>query len=73
MKIHFRGANREVTGSRHLLEINGKKILLDCGLYQGRRKDEKERIKTFSLIQLSSMQLYFHTRILTILVTCQTL
>jgi len=47
MKIHFRGANREVTGSRHLLEINGKKILLDCGLYQGRRKDEKERNKNF--------------------------
>ena len=47
MIIHFRGANREVTGSRHLLEINGKKILLDCGLYQGRRKDEKERNKNF--------------------------
>ena len=47
MKIHFRGANREVTGSRHLLEINGKKILLDCGLYQGRRKDEREKNKSF--------------------------
>jgi metallo-beta-lactamase family protein len=47
MKIHFRGANREVTGSRHLLEVNGKKILLDCGLYQGRRKDAKEKNKNF--------------------------
>jgi metallo-beta-lactamase family protein len=43
MKLHCRGANLEVTGSRHLLEVNGKKILLDCGLYQGRRKDEFDK------------------------------
>ncbi len=39
MKITFWGAAKEVTGSRHLLEVNGKKILLDCGLFQGRRKE----------------------------------
>lgn len=39
MKIQFFGAAREVTGSRHLLHVNGKKILLDCGLFQGRRKE----------------------------------
>lgn len=38
MKIKFCGADRTVTGSQHLLEINGKKILLDCGLYQGKRE-----------------------------------
>lgn len=43
MKITFTGAAREVTGSRHLLEINGKKVLLDCGLYQGRRSEEYSR------------------------------
>lgn len=47
MKIHFYGADREVTGSRHILEVNGKKILIDCGLYQGRRKDEKDKNRNF--------------------------
>lgn len=38
MKLHFWGAARTVTGSMHLLEANGRRILFDCGLYQGRRK-----------------------------------
>lgn len=38
MKIEFSGAARNVTGSKHLIHLNGKKILLDCGLFQGRRK-----------------------------------
>ena len=40
MKLTFCGAARTVTGSKHLLELeNGKKLLLDCGLYQGRRAE----------------------------------
>jgi metallo-beta-lactamase family protein len=39
MKIGFYGAAGEVTGSRHLLEAEGIKILLDCGLFQGHRKE----------------------------------
>ena len=40
MKIHFCGAAETTTGSQHLLEINGKRILLDCGMFQGHREDE---------------------------------
>lgn len=40
MKIHFCGAAETTTGSQHLLEVNGKRILLDCGMYQGHREDE---------------------------------
>ncbi len=43
MKITFHGAVRTVTGSQHLLEVNGRKILMDCGMYQGSRKKTYER------------------------------
>jgi metallo-beta-lactamase family protein len=43
IKITFHGAARTVTGSRHVIESNDWRILLDCGLYQGRRQDFYER------------------------------
>ena len=39
MKLSFHGAARSVTGSRHMLEVPGFKLLLDCGLFQGRRDE----------------------------------
>ena len=47
MVIEFIGATRTVTGSMHLILVNGKKILLDCGLFQGKRADTFERNKNF--------------------------
>lgn len=48
MKITFCGADRQVTGSAHLIELNdGYKILLDCGLYQGRDSEMKDFNETW--------------------------
>ncbi len=43
MQIQFWGAAHTVTGSMHLLTINGKHLLLDCGLFQGRREEATAR------------------------------
>lgn len=47
MKITFWGAARAVTGSRHLIRVNGKQILLDCGMFQGRRAEAEAKNRTF--------------------------
>lgn len=47
MKLTFHGAAGEVTGSSHIVTINGKNILLDCGLFQGKRKVAFEKNRNF--------------------------
>jgi len=47
MHITFHGAVQTVTGSQHLLSLNGQKILLDCGLFQGKRDEARIRNRDF--------------------------
>jgi metallo-beta-lactamase family protein len=47
MKLTFWGAARVVTGSMHHLDIQGRAYLLDCGQFQGRRKEAEARNKNF--------------------------
>jgi metallo-beta-lactamase family protein len=47
MRLYFHGAAHTVTGSQHLLEVNGFRLLLDCGLYQGHRAEAYARNLNF--------------------------
>ncbi|MDF1502773.1 MBL fold metallo-hydrolase [Roseisolibacter sp. H3M3-2] len=49
MQIEFSGAAREVTGSCHIVRANGKTILLDCGLFQGRRRESESKNRRLPL------------------------
>ena len=52
MKLSFYGADQCVTGSCHCLEVNGRRILVDCGLQQGR--DEVSNQTLFPLPRTTS-------------------
>ncbi len=43
MKLSFLGGARTVTGSMHLIEVNERRVLLDCGMFQGRRAESEYR------------------------------
>lgn len=47
MKLSFHGADQGVTGSCHLVECAGKRLLIDCGLYQGGRQLGEENAEPF--------------------------
>jgi len=47
MRVNFLGATRTTTGSMYLLELNEQRILLECGLFQGRRDESIERNRNF--------------------------
>jgi metallo-beta-lactamase family protein len=48
MRITFLGAAGEVTGSQHLIETDSKRVLLDCGLFQGREDETRPRNEHFN-------------------------
>jgi metallo-beta-lactamase family protein len=50
VKLSFQGAAGTVTGSQHLLSLDGHRVLLDCGLYQGRRSETYERNRNFPFV-----------------------
>lgn len=47
MQIEFHGANKNVTGSCHLVRCNGKQLLIDCGMFQGGRNMDEENRNDF--------------------------
>ncbi|MDD2336700.1 MAG: MBL fold metallo-hydrolase [Geobacteraceae bacterium] len=47
MKLSFHGADHDVTGSCHMVECAGKRILIDCGLFQGGRELAEENTEPF--------------------------
>jgi metallo-beta-lactamase family protein len=47
MKLSFHGADQEVTGSCHMIECAGKRLLIDCGLFQGERELVEENAQPF--------------------------
>ncbi|MDQ3672865.1 MAG: MBL fold metallo-hydrolase, partial [Gemmatimonadota bacterium] len=49
MEITFVGAAREVTGSCHLLHVNGHTVALDCGMFQGKRQESADKNRTLPL------------------------
>ena len=48
MQITFRGACRTVTGSSHEIQFGGKRVLLDCGFFQGKRAEANEKNRWFA-------------------------
>lgn len=43
------GAAQEVTGSKHILDVDGKEFLIDCGAFQGKRKQSDEKNRNFNM------------------------
>ena len=48
MQIQFCGGAQTVTGSHTLISVNGKRILFECGLFQGRRQESYEKNQNFT-------------------------
>ncbi|MFI3258229.1 MAG: MBL fold metallo-hydrolase [Spirochaetales bacterium] len=47
IKLYSLGAAQEVTGSKHIIEVNGRIVMIDCGAFQGRRKEADRKNRSF--------------------------
>ena len=47
--VYSLGAAQEVTGSKHIFEIDGRAFMVDCGAFQGKRKESDEKNRTFEI------------------------
>ena len=56
MKLQFIGAAKTVTGSMHHLTVNKRQYLLDCGLYQGKRKEAFEINRNFNFFKPADIE-----------------
>ena len=54
IKLYSLGAAEEVTGSKHIFEIDGRTFMVDCGAFQGKRKTAEEKIAIFRLRRIRS-------------------
>ena len=49
IKLYSLGAAEEVTGSKHIFEIDGRTFMIDCGAFQGKRKTADEKNRNFTI------------------------
>ncbi|MCR4579054.1 MAG: MBL fold metallo-hydrolase, partial [Treponema sp.] len=49
VKCYSHGAAQEVTGSNHIFEIDGRMFMVDCGAFQGKRKESDEKNRNFDV------------------------
>ena len=47
--VYSLGAAQEVTGSKHIFEINGRSYMIDCGAFQGKRAESDEKNRNFEI------------------------
>ena len=47
IKLYSLGAAQEVTGSKHILEVDGRSYMIDCGAFQGHRSESDEKNRVF--------------------------
>ena len=64
LQVTFHGAAETVTGSQHLIDMDGTQLLLDCGLFQGRRSESfaRNRLPPYAVQQVQAVLLsHAHT------------